>query len=114
MGINRIVAKFFKTLAEKAYILNGGAYDDSLRLAKNWTLDTSTKYSNEDTLSNIESSLEDNIMPDLTGINLDDALYLLENKGFNVKFNGYGLITGQSIAAGETLQEKNSINLTLR
>ena len=113
-GAGSVCGPVFKTLAEKAYILNGGAYDDSLRLAKNWTLDTSTKYSNEDTLSNIESSLEDNIMPDLTGINLDDALYLLENKGFNVKFNGYGLITGQSIAAGETLQEKNSINLTLR
>ena len=113
-GAGTVCGPVFKTLAEKAYIINEGKYDDSLSLAKNWTLENITEYNNNDILLEIESSLADNIMPDLTDLDLEDAIYLLENKGFKVKFTGFGHITGQSIAPGTELKDKNNITLTLR
>jgi hypothetical protein len=113
-GAGTVCGPVFKTLAEKAYILNEGRYDDSLKLAKNWTLDKSVKYTNEDIISEIEGSLADDIMPDFTGLALDDAIYLLENKGIKVKFTGYGQVIEQSIAPGTQLKDENNITLTLR
>ena len=100
-------------MAEKAYILNEGQYNDSLKLAQNWTLDKATKYNNEDIISEIENSLEDNIMPDLTGLDLEDALFVLENKGLKVNFEGYGKIINQSITAGTELKDEKNITITL-
>ena len=53
-------------------------------------------------------------MPDLTGLNIDDAIYLLENKGFKVKFEGFGEVIGQSIATGTELKSEKFITLTVR
>ena len=113
-GAGTVCGPVFKALAEKAYILNEGQYDDSLKLAKNWNLETSVKYNYEADLTEIESSLEENIMPDLTGLNIDDAIYLLENKGFKVKFEGFGEVIDQSIATGTELKSEKFITLTLR
>ena len=100
--------------AEKAYILNEGKYCDSLKLATSWTLEASTKYNNKDILVEMQSSLEDNIMPDFTGIKLEDAIFILENRGFQVKFNGYGHVAAQSITPGSEIKNENNITLTLR
>lgn len=112
-GAGTVCGPVFKTLAEKAYILNEGQYNDSLKLAQNWTLDKATKYNNEDIISEIENSLEDNIMPDLTGLDLEDALFVLENKGLKVNFEGYGKIINQSITAGTELKDEKNITITL-
>ena len=53
-------------------------------------------------------------MPDLTGIDFEDAVYILENKGFKVKFEGFGKVIDQSIAAGTELTNEKQITLTLR
>lgn len=39
-------------------------------------------------------------VPDVRGMGLKDALYLLENRGFQVLVEGYGSVVYQSIAAG--------------
>ena len=52
-------------------------------------------------------------MPDLTDLELEDAIFLLENKGLKVKFEGFGTITSQSIAAGTELKDKKNITITL-
>ena len=113
-GAGTVCGPVFKTLAEKAYILNEGNFDDSLKLAQDWTLDKTIKYSNEDTLEELSSSLHENIMPDLTGLNLEDAIFILENKGFKVKFDGFGKVIAQSIAAGTEFTSEKYITLTLR
>ena len=112
-GAGTVCGPVFKALAEKAYILNDGQYNDSLNLAQNWTLDKAIKYNNEDKISEIEESLAENIMPDLTDLELEDAIFLLENKGLKVKFEGFGTITSQSIAAGTELKDKKNITITL-
>ena len=112
-GAGTVCGPVFKALAEKAYILNDGQYNDSLNLAQNWTLDKAIKYNNEDKISEIEDSLADNIMPDLTDLELEDAIFLLENKGLKVKFEGFGTVTSQSIAAGTELKDEKNITITL-
>ena len=56
-------------------------------------------------LRKIKSDLQSHIMPSLIGMNLSDVIYLLENHGLKVKFNGYGSVVNQSIKKGERFQE---------
>ena len=39
-------------------------------------------------------------MPDLSGMNVMDAVALLENMGLRVKFSGEGKVSAQSITKG--------------
>ncbi len=52
-------------------------------------------------------------MPDLTGMNLRDALYLLESRGIRPKINGKGRVISQSIGAGSPLKRGMSLQLEL-
>ena len=61
--------------------------------------------------SKIDQLLEKKIMPDVSGMGLKDALYLLENAGLRVKVIGAGRISKQSIKAGAKFS--NGSNLTL-
>lgn len=58
--------------------------------------------------------IEKNKMPDLKGLGLKDALYLLENKGFKVKVRGNGKVVEQSIIAGMATSGNEMIVLDLK
>ena len=68
---------------------------------------------NKITLStrNIEKDFAKGIMPNLYGMGLMDAIYLLENAGLKVDFNGKGSVTNQSIKKGDLLSNEYKINL---
>ena len=67
---------------------------------------TSVKYS---------SRTETNgIVPDVTGMGLRDALYLLENAGLKTKISGSGKVIGQSLAAGSKIYKGTLMSLTLK
>lgn len=53
------------------------------------------------------------LVPDVTGMSLRDALYLLENKGLKVNFNGRGRVIGQSLSPGSPLLPNSTIDLVL-
>ena len=53
---------------------------------------------NTATLKGIEENSK--IMPDVSGLGLKDAVYLLENKGLKIEFTGRGKVVNQSVAAG--------------
>lgn len=53
-----------------------------------------------------------NTIPDLTGMSLRDALYVMENKGFRVVYKGSGKVVEQTLASGNTSNQK-TITLTL-
>ena len=53
------------------------------------------------------------VVPNVVGLPLRDALYVLENKRFKVKYNGFGKVKKQSIAAGSTLSAFSYIHLDL-
>lgn len=54
-----------------------------------------------------------NITPDVSGMGLKDALYLLENKGLIALVSGKGKVVSQSIAAGTNFKKGQKIYLML-
>ncbi|PIB34420.1 cell division protein [Reichenbachiella sp. 5M10] len=57
--------------------------------------------------------VSDNIVPDVRGMTLKDALYILENKNLEVEFSGLGRVTDQSILPGSRIDDKQHIALKL-
>ncbi|HMQ61456.1 MAG TPA: penicillin-binding protein [Flavilitoribacter sp.] len=53
-----------------------------------------------DTLSVQPRSVQANLMPNVVGMGLRDALYLCENSGITVKVNGFGKVIRQSLLPG--------------
>lgn len=54
------------------------------------------------------------VMPDLIGLNFDDALYLLENMGLKIKYSGMGKVYEQSIEPGTKVNKGQSINIKMK
>jgi len=52
-------------------------------------------------------------VPDVTGMSIKDAIYLLENEGIRVSFTGNGVVKTQSISAGEKIIKGSRIILEL-
>ena len=50
-------------------------------------------------------------MPNLYGMNLMDAIYLLENAGLKVSFSGSGHVINQSIKKGKNIETNKEIKL---
>ena len=53
------------------------------------------------------------VVPNVAGMSLRDALYILENKGLKVNFNGKGRVMTQSISPGTLLTPDATIDLVL-
>lgn len=54
------------------------------------------------------------LVPDVSGMGLRDAAYLLENRGLKVAPEGYGRVVSQSLPAGSRIVRGNVIYLKLR
>ncbi|MBQ2374103.1 MAG: transpeptidase family protein [Alistipes sp.] len=69
-----------------------------------------------DTLLNVNIKSFDNtaVMPNVVGMGLKDALYILESRGLKVNFSGSGTVRSQSIRAGEPIASAKSVTITLR
>jgi cell division protein FtsI (penicillin-binding protein 3) len=52
-------------------------------------------------------------VPDVTGMSIRDALYILENEGIRVQFSGTGVVKKQSIEPGEKIIKGSKIILEL-
>ena len=73
-----------------------------------------TSYSKNDDKYIVRPMEFDSIrVPDVRGMNVTDAVYLLENLGWVATFDGYGKVNQQSVKAGDTLQPGGLIRLTL-
>ena len=62
---------------------------------------------------NIADDLQRNIMPNVVGMGLQDAVFLLENYGLKVEFSGKGSIKRQSIPKGRSIRKGQNITLQL-
>lgn len=58
-------------------------------------------------------SFENQAIPDVRGMGLRDALYLLENAGVTVRYDGTGTVRRQSIPAGTPLTSESTIRIEL-
>ena len=72
--------------------------------------------SRADSLRNIDiKTIEDNsLMPNVVGMGLKDALYVLESRGLRVQFSGKGSVRSQSIPVGGKIGPGASVTLTLK
>jgi cell division protein FtsI (penicillin-binding protein 3) len=59
------------------------------------------------------TELESPTVPDVSGLPLRDALYVLENKGLRVVYQGKGRVKNQSMSPGSPVQQNNVISLIL-
>ena len=69
-----------------------------------------------DSLSNVAiTSLPDDrgVMPDVRGMGLKDALFVLESRGLRGRFSGQGAVVRQSIAAGTRIRPGAAVVITL-
>ena len=58
-------------------------------------------------------SINKQVMPDVKGMGLKDALYLLENLGIKVSVQGKGKVLNQSVTPGTVLTKDMSVVLEL-
>jgi cell division protein FtsI (penicillin-binding protein 3) len=66
-----------------------------------------------DSLNVLDRMISETLVPNVTGMRLRDALYLLENRGIKVEANGLGVVRRQSIAPGTKLSKGMYIALAL-
>lgn len=69
-----------------------------------------------DTLLNVDVKTikEQNVMPNVVGMGLKDALYVLESRGLRVRFSGKGTVRSQSLRAGERISAGGQVTIMLR
>lgn len=60
-----------------------------------------------------EKTVYKGVMPDVMGMTLKDAVYMLENYGVHVQLNGKGKVIAQSVPVGTRLAKGQSITLQL-
>jgi len=60
-----------------------------------------------------EVTFKQNVVPNVLGMKAKDAVYLLENSGLQTTIKGRGKVKRQSIRAGKTIKENQSIVLQL-
>ncbi len=61
----------------------------------------------------VKNILDKNLIPELHGMGIRDAIYLLENRGIHVKYSGVGRVKSQSIRSGQPITRGSTIFLTL-
>jgi cell division protein FtsI (penicillin-binding protein 3) len=66
-----------------------------------------------DTLKMLGHKMEANVVPNVVGMTMRDAVYILENKGFKVLFTGKGKVKQQSVLAGTKFTKGERILLRL-
>ena len=60
-----------------------------------------------------EAKLAENRVPNVIGMDITDAVYLLENMGISTEFTGQGVVKEQSLHAGDTVRTNSKIYLKL-
>jgi cell division protein FtsI (penicillin-binding protein 3) len=66
-----------------------------------------------DTVSLADVKLEKGLVPDVRGMSLRDAMYLLENSGIKVRFNGRGKVLRQSPEHGARYYDGTVVSLEM-
>lgn len=69
---------------------------------------------NDNAMNLADKEVEEGYIADVRGMGLRDALYLLENEGLDVSFEGRGKVRTQSILAGTKATKGRKIHLVLR
>ena len=104
---------YFSDITEVLSVLK--VKEDAVKNTSHWG---STAMSSDSTMvkvisSKTEAVLEKGIIPDITGMSLQDVLFLLENKGLHVHVMGSGVVTKQSLQPGTKFIKGTTIEIEL-
>jgi len=103
-GITAGRKKDIAGVLDELNILNGFAFTKSEWVEAN---------PDEDGLALTNRDLKDGIVPNVKGMGVTDAVYLLEHNGMRVSVRGRGKVKSQSVRAGSRIQRGQSIVLKL-
>jgi cell division protein FtsI (penicillin-binding protein 3) len=67
----------------------------------------------DNSISWTQRKMPEGAVPDVSGMTLRDAIYILENKGLRVRYSGNGRVSEQSIPAGSKVEKGRLITLNL-
>lgn len=96
-------------LDDLVMICNQLGVSNHIRTGKEWVkTKTESNYVNW-----ISNDPRDGLVPDVLGMTLRDAIYILENQGLEVKFNGNGRVVKQSELPGRKAVKGSKIYLEL-
>lgn len=56
-----------------------------------------------------EQNVQSGIVPNVVGLTIKDAVYMLENLGMKVRFHGKGKVVSQSVVAGSRIDKRNNM-----
>lgn len=140
---NAVAAPVFKEIADKVYAtrleyntfntdsikreyvpnVKVGYFNDIYKIYESLQLPTlfqsnrsewvATTIDNETIKFKEKTIVKNGLIPDVRGMGLRDAMFLLENLGLNVKFIGKGTVNKQSIEPGTKINKDNTILLEL-
>jgi cell division protein FtsI (penicillin-binding protein 3) len=105
-GTSSVCGEVYKKVAEKAYILHTQRKDTTVQA--NWDLANIDKQ--EITAQQLKNQLTGEV-PNVTGLSMDQAVYLLENQQINTEIKGYGRVKEQSIMPGTPVDKVKKITL---
>lgn len=72
-----------------------------------------TRSSNQVELTPLNINKQADIIPNVIGMGLRDAIYLLENSGVKVRFSGFGTVRSQSATPGSKAVPGSTVTLTM-
>ncbi|MFI3282033.1 MAG: penicillin-binding transpeptidase domain-containing protein [Rikenellaceae bacterium] len=73
---------------------------------------TSVAHDSKVTIESVAESA--NEMPNVVGMGLKDAMFLLESRGLRVSFSGSGRVVSQSIRSGQKISRGGYVSITLK
>ncbi|MDZ4824465.1 MAG: penicillin-binding protein [Flavobacteriales bacterium] len=92
-----------------ATVFKGLNIPNNMKQGSSWVATSSQK----DSVHVSERKYTDGLVPNVQGMGLQDALFLLENSGMKVQVFGYGRVTTQSITPGARIKSNPYISITL-
>ena len=125
MDLNKAASKEFTANREIYPVVQAGNFEDLAFLldkfkVSSWNEDISETWvkayidSELKTIKWSDRYVESGKVPDVRGMRLRDALFILENLGLRVQFTGRGRVSKQSLLPDSKLLVGNTINLALK
>ena len=119
--INLPSKKLDKPVMASLPTFRAGNYNDILKIYEQFDYYTSNKPTTQwvstavkaDTVRFQDREFVQNLVPNVVGMSLKDALYILENSGMEVEFEGTGTVRRQSIRPGLRIKPGQKIVLEL-
>ena len=62
----------------------------------------------------VPADLQDPVVPDIKGLGLKDAMYMIENSGLKCVYSGTGHVVSQVPKAGDKVLKGSTVTITLK